>query len=60
MIIMSSMESKVFQVRSNSKCLRGTIPQSVVDSLKLVHGDTIKWSIEIQGNKIIATIEKVM
>jgi antitoxin component of MazEF toxin-antitoxin module len=55
---MSSMESKVFQVRPNSKSLRGTIPQSVVDSLKLKHGDRIKWSLEAQNDKIIAKVEK--
>ena len=52
------MESKVFQVRPNSMSLRGTIPQSVVESLKLTHGDTIKWSIEARESKIIAIIEK--
>lgn len=54
-----SMETKIFRVTSRSTSLRGTIPQSVVDSLKLSHGDTLKWSIEVRDSKIIAIIEKV-
>jgi len=55
---MTSMESKVFQVRPNSKSLRGTIPQSVVDSLNIKHGDVLFWSIEARNGKIIAVVEK--
>ena len=53
------MKTKIFRVTSSSTSLRGTIPQSVVDSLKLSHGDTLKWSIEVRDSKIIAMIEKV-
>jgi len=53
------MKTKIFRVTSSSTSLRGTIPQSVVDSLKLSHGDTLKWSIEVRDSKIIAIIEKV-
>ena len=53
------MVSKVFQVRSTSSSLRGTIPQSVVDSLKLEHGDSIEWSVEVRDGKIVAVLEKI-
>ena len=39
--------------------LRGTIPEGIVEALKLNHGDEINWSIEIKNNKIIATVEKI-
>jgi len=52
------MESKVFQVRPTSTSLRGTIPQGVVESLKLKHGDTLRWSIEVRGGKSVAVVEK--
>jgi len=53
------MRSKVFKVRPTSPSLRGTIPEGIVEALKLNHGDEINWSIEIKNNKIIATVEKI-
>ena len=53
-----SMKTKIFRVRPDSSSLRGTFPQSVVNSLKLEHGDTIKWNIEVRSGNIVAVIEK--
>ena len=54
----SAMESKVFKVRSNSTSLRDTIPQGVVEGLKLKHGDSLNWSIEARNGEIIAIVKK--
>jgi len=53
------MESKVFQVRPGSPSLRGTIPQGIAEALKLQHGDTLKWSLEVREAVIVALVEKV-
>ncbi len=55
-----TMKSKVFQVRPDSASLRGTIPQFVVEGLKLSHRDTLDWQIEARDGKIIAIVEKVV
>ncbi len=57
--MIETMKTKVFQVRPGSPSLRGTIPFTVVEGLKLSHGDSLEWQIEAKDGKIIAIVEKV-
>ena len=52
------METKAFQVRPNSSSLRATIPDGVVKTLKLQHGNTIRWELEARGGEIFAIVRK--
>ena len=56
---MTSMKSKVSYVREGSKSLKSVIPESVVEVLKLVHGDEIDWEIEAESTgKFRVTVRK--
>ena len=50
--------SKAFKANPNTISLRATIPESVAMALKLEHGDQISWTLEIQGDEIIAIVRK--
>jgi len=58
MVQSSIMESKAFQVRPTSSSLRATIPEGIVKTLKLSHGDTIIWEIEARNGNLIAVVKK--
>ena len=53
------MKTKIFLARANSPSMKGTIPLSIVEALKLEHGDEIDWQIEVRNGKIVAVMEKV-
>ena len=52
------IESKVFLVKPGSTSMRGTIPESIVTALNLIHGDTLLWAIEVIDGKISARVIK--
>lgn len=53
---------KVNNANSNpkNKSLKCTIPQQVIYSLDIVEGDTIKWIINEDDDKITVTVEKLI
>jgi len=50
--------SKVAKANTNSKSLRATIPEDVVEELKVKPGDLLIWSTEERKGKRIATVER--
>jgi hypothetical protein len=51
--------SKVAKATTNSRSLRVTIPERIVEGLEVNVGDVLIWSIEERkGNKVI-TIQKL-
>lgn len=54
----SEMKTKAFPNRPGSPSLRATIPQGVVEALKIKAGDTLTWSLEVKEGRIVAIVEK--
>jgi bifunctional DNA-binding transcriptional regulator/antitoxin component of YhaV-PrlF toxin-antitoxin module len=52
------MKSKVFQIRASSPSLRATVPEAVVNVLKLKHGDQLLWDIEARDGQIVVVVTK--
>jgi len=58
MVVKTIMETKAFQIRPNSPSLRATIPEGIVKTLKLLHGDTLIWDLEARDGEIVAIVRK--
>ena len=50
--------SKVARAASNSKSVRATIPEDVVDELGIKAGDVLIWSLEERKGKKTVSIER--
>ena len=56
----SKYTSKVSKANTHSNSLKCTIPQQVVSSLNITNGDSLKWIINEDNEKITVTIEKLL
>jgi antitoxin component of MazEF toxin-antitoxin module len=52
------MRSAIFKTRKQSKSLRTTIPEAVVQALKLTDNDFLDWNIEAVGGDLVVRIRK--
>ena len=50
--------SKIAKATTNSKSLRATIPEKIVDELKLNAGDLLVWSLEERKGKKTVSVQK--
>jgi bifunctional DNA-binding transcriptional regulator/antitoxin component of YhaV-PrlF toxin-antitoxin module len=50
--------SKVAKASTNSKSLRATIPEKIVDELQLSPSDVLVWSIEERKGKKSVIVQK--
>ena len=55
---MKGVKTKVSHNTSTSHSLKSTIPEGVAEALKLDHGDSVDWSLEPRGGKIVAIVTK--
>jgi antitoxin component of MazEF toxin-antitoxin module len=39
--------------------LKSTIPEGVAEALKLNHGDSVDWSIEVKDGQLVVVVKKV-
>jgi hypothetical protein len=51
--------TKLNRANTNSPSLRTTVPEGVVNELKLKPGDTLEWERIIHDNKIAVRVKKV-
>ena len=52
------VKTKISYVRKGSKSLKVIIPEGIADTLKLNHGDSLIWDIEVKDGKLAAYIKK--
>ena len=60
MVNLSDVRTKVSHNTSRSHSLKSTIPEGVVDALKIKHGDSVEWSLEAKDGKLIAIVVKAV
>ena len=53
------VKTKLSRANSKSNSLRATVPESVVESLKLAEGDEVDWVLSLDGKALVATVKKV-
>lgn len=56
MVIVTRL-SLLSKAHANTKSLKCTVPEIVVELLKLEHGDNLEWNVET-GAKITVTVRK--
>jgi len=52
------MKSKVNLNTPNGKSLRTTIPESVVETLEIMKGDTLDWTVKPENDKMVVVVKK--
>ncbi len=52
------LKSKTSIARPKSKSLRATIPEGIVEFLKLQPSDTLEWTMETAQGERVATVKK--
>lgn len=53
------VRSKLNYNAPNSKSLRTTVPEAIVEVLKLKAGDTINWELEFPNGKLTVIVTKI-
>ena len=54
----SLLKTKVTQARKGSPSAKTTVPQFVLEALKLGHNDYIEWMLEAEGSKLKVCVSK--
>jgi len=55
----TEMLSAIFKTRETSKSLRTTIPEAVVQALKIKEKDMLDWEIEAVGSELVLRVRVV-
>ena len=54
-----SMKSSVSRTRKGSKSIKTIIPEAIGEILELQPGDSINWTVETKGGKIVIQVSRV-
>ena len=52
------LESTVNLQTSHSKSLRTTVPVEIVQALDLSDKDKLKWTVSVENNELVCTVNK--
>lgn len=55
-----SLKSTLGVAKTGTASLRATVPEGIVAFLNLKAGDKLEWKMEIQGNKRVVLVEKIL
>lgn len=52
------VKTKLTKANTQSKSLRSTVPEGIIDSLELNDGDSIDWVIDVVKGEKVAVVKK--